>query len=78
MPETPGERNRRIFDEATAAGEPVFVVRGQDAAAVGVIGYYATRTRDPAMAEALDEVLSEFIAWQDANPGRVKRADVRP
>jgi hypothetical protein len=85
MTETPTERNRRIFEDATAAGEPVFVLRAKDTYAPYAIEQYGGLVAagegdrfDPAFGEALDAAVSRFHEWRRANPDSVKAPDLRP
>lgn len=79
MSETPTERNRRIYLDATAAGEPVFVIRAKDRHAPSAILAYAVIASDSgdAFCDALDELVAEVEAWQAANPEQVKAPDLR-
>lgn len=80
MPETPTERNRRIFEEATARGEPVFVVRAQDIQSVPTILVYremSSANVDHSFVEALDDLAAEFTAWQRTNAAAMKLPDLR-
>lgn len=79
-PETPTERNARIFHEATARSEPVFVIRAQDRYAVLAIQAYADLldNPDPQMIDALAARSLEVVAWQEANPTLIKYPDLRP
>lgn len=80
MSETPTERNRRIFEEATARGEPVFVVRAQDVQSVAAIQCYrglSVTNVDPDFVQALDDLAAEFQHWQRLHPSQMKLPDLR-
>lgn len=79
MTETPTDRNRRIFREATEAGEPVFVIRAKDRHAPSAILAYATIASESGdeFASALDELVNEVEDWQAAHPDAVKTPDLR-
>jgi hypothetical protein len=92
MSETPAQRNRRIFEEATAAGEPVFVVRAKDFHGPEAIVAYGRIVqanhglpleavdleRVEEMQQALWSLFLDFAGWQASHRGQVKRPDVRP
>jgi len=80
MSETPTERNRRIFEEATGSGEPVFVIRAKDILGPAAILAYASLADDtatPEFMEALHDLEGEFHAWRAANPDEIKVPDLR-
>lgn len=82
MVETPSERNRRIFADATARDEPVFVIRAQDRHAPYAVDAYVDLldyqgTPDPAFSDALAGLRRDVVAWQADHPDLVKEPDVR-
>jgi len=79
MTETPTERNRRIFQEANANGEPVFVIRAKDRHAPAAILAYGVIASDSGdeFCDALDDLVLEVERWQAAHPDLVKTPDLR-
>lgn len=78
--ETPTERNRRIFEEATARGEPVFVVRAKDFLGIGAIVAYANLADGHATPEfmaALNDLTREFHAWRQEHESELSLPDLR-
>lgn len=61
------------------ADEPLFLLRGQDAASPATIGFYTEecdRLRAPAEHQrAAEHAGGRLLAWQAANPDRVKIPD---
>lgn len=59
-------------------GEPVFVLRAQDKTAPLVVFMWAEEASQrgcAAKADGARQIASEMIAWQQANPTRVKNPD---
>ena len=54
-------------------GEPVFIIRGQDVAAVEAISSYfdIAATRGASIEQSRERTLSTFVAWQDHNPTKI-------
>jgi hypothetical protein len=81
MAETPTERNDRIYREARAAGEPVFVLRAKDRLALDTIDAYGhtalTEGATDDFMDALLDVEREFATWRADNPDAMKLPDVR-
>lgn len=80
MSETPAERNRRIFEEATAAGEPVFVIRAKDKWSVEAIYAYDRLVEDDVGSEfraAIDDLVDDFARWRVDHVDQIKAPDVR-
>jgi hypothetical protein len=60
--------------------EPLFLLRGQDALAPGIVREYAVRADDPSAVSEQHRrsawaAADEFADWQAANPGRTKIPD---
>ena len=84
-PETPAQRNARIFREAAASGEPVFVIRAKDILAVDALlaygelyGHLGVAGQDPAFVVALAELEADMRQWRNAHMAQLKVPDVRP
>lgn len=59
-------------------GEPIFVLRGQDASAPNIIQAWAARNSRTSPIEKVDDAIKHagyISAWQRANPKLVKFAD---
>jgi hypothetical protein len=80
MRESPTERNARIFHGATAAGEPVFVIRAKDDVALQAIGAYMAYAIahgvDLAFIEACDALVADFEQWRREHPDLCKTPDI--
>lgn len=59
--------------------EPVFLLRARDVTSVDVLKEYQRQSvllsADPTHVRSLDNVISNFKAWQDENPELVKVPD---
>lgn len=63
-------------------GEPVIVLRAQDALAVEAIDYYRRRCDEEGAGDqhlmAIDRTAMAFEAWQREHPDQVKLPDTQP
>lgn len=62
----------RQTGEAVRLGEPVFIIRGQDAYAVPALRMYSLMSADPL---TVQRAISDFRKWQKDNPDLVKVPD---
>ena len=56
-------------------GEPVFIIRGQDANAVDTLREYAGYCENPELAGTVKMIQHQFAVWQEKNPDKVKEPD---
>ena len=78
--ETPTERNRRIYEEATAQDEPVFVIRAKDLTSISAIMLYRelhAMNTSPGFNDALTDLIGDFREWQQAHTDQMKVPDLR-
>lgn len=63
--------------ESLLDGEPVFIIRAQDKAAIAALSAYleATKTEGGSNTSRTWDARQKFIDWQRDNPKRVKAAD---
>jgi hypothetical protein len=76
--EDTGQLYNRVTGNFIPPDEPIFILRAQDAMAPRAIANYMASIQDISPVghvEICSRRIDEFVAWQKANPGKVKNPD---